>query len=372
MMHFYPLRFGFATEGSLCDINQTFNCDSVASSQWAEIYGIPVAGLGFVFNAALFVMIMMGWLNWSEDSRKYRVIATQMSIFSCLSTVAMLFISVTSMKQYCIVCLALHALAFITLWANLKIEKLNPKDCTLTKDLGLKAGLVLGIPLVAFLVHKSYMQSYGADEVQRAIQNSILDWQIEKPKNFTAKALLTRGASAESAKMVIREFADLLCGHCKHAAPSLKAFTQSHESDVRLEFYLFPLDANCNPEMKYSSGLSCTLARILVCAEKQNMGWAVQEKIFEKQEELMSFSQPEEMQTKALALFDGTALNQQQVKECMKDPQVNALLVEQSKQGKEAGVEGTPTIFVADKKLSRGQMIPVLQRAYKSLTESKP
>lgn len=365
LSHFYPLRFGFAAEGSACDINQTFNCDSVATSQFADIFGIPLAGFGFVYSAVLFVVIMLGWLNWSTDAKKYRVLASQLSLVSAFVSIALIVVSFTAMKQYCLICFTLHALTFLTLWANLKVEKITWQDWLPLENPGLKAGAILGIPLMAFLVHKSYLQSYGAGEIQRTIQNAVLDWQTDKPKTFTAKALLSKGAPAESAKMVIREFADLLCHHCKTAAPSLSAFVEANRDDVRLEFYLFPLDANCNPEMTHSSGLSCTLSRILVCAEKQNFGWQVQEKLFENQEQFFKYTQPDDLANQALALFKDTALDPQKIKECMIAPETNATLVEQSRQGKAVQVEGTPTIYVSDKKLSRGQMIPVLQAVHK-------
>lgn len=365
ILHYYPLRFGFSQDSAACNINSIFNCDAVSASQFAQVADIPMAAFGFACNLILFGLILLGWLNWSTDSRKFRVTATQLSMASALISVIMLIISFTALKQHCIVCLVLHILAFVIFIANFKVEQPTASDWSLLHNIKLKAGCFLTIPILAFIVHKSYMQSYGADGIQRAINNSVLDWQSAPTQTFLAKPILVKGASQENAKMVIREFADLLCSHCKTAAPSLSAFTESHQSDVRLEFYFFPLDGECNPEMKSSNGLSCALSRIVICAEKQNLGWLAQSRIFENQVNLFSNSQPEQMINKALELFNDTSLDQNQVRECLKDPQLNDILVEQSKQGKMAQVEGTPTIYVSGKKLSRGQMIPVLQAVYK-------
>ena len=122
--------------------------------------------------------------------------------------------------------------------------------------------------------------------------------------------------------------------------------------------------------MKSSSGLSCALSRILVCAEKQNLGWEAQNKIFDNQEQLMTIGHPDEMTNRALGLMKDTGLNEAQVRECIKDPQINDILVEQARQGKMAQVEGTPTIYVSNKKLSRGQVVPVLQAVYSSIVGS--
>lgn len=370
ILHFYPLRFGFSQESAACNINQTFNCDAVSASSFAELFGIPLAAYGFATNVILFVVIMLGWLNWSVDSRKFRATATQISLLSAMASLVMIAISFSALKQHCIVCLALHALALVILYANLKIEKPTWSDWLPADNAGLKAGVALGIPLLAFIVHKSYLQSYGADGIQRSINNAVLDWQAAPTQNFVAKPLLTKGASEQNATMVIREFADLLCHHCKAAAPSLAAFTDSHSSDVRFEFYVFPLDGNCNPEMKSSNGLSCALSRILVCAEKQNLGWVTKGILFEHQNDLITVGHPDEITNKALEFLKNSGLDQTQIRECIKDPQINDILAEQSKQGKLAQVEGTPTVYVSNKKLPRGQMIPVLQAVHKMIKDA--
>ena len=237
---------------------------------------------------------------------------------------------------------------------------------------GLKAGVVLSIPLVAFLIHKTYLQNYGANEVGRMVQNAVADWQTSQPKSFMTKPLLSKGAPAEKAKVVIREFADLLCGHCKTATPSLSAFAEVHQDDVRLEFYLFPLDGACNPEMKSAMGLSCALSRILVCSERQERGWATLKTLFDNQALLMMSGNVEEVTNKAFGFIEKLGLDQAKLRECANDPRVNEILEEQSRQGKLAGIEGTPTIYVSDKKLPRGQMVPVLQAVRKMILSSQP
>lgn len=45
----YGLKQHYAAVGaSACNVNQTFNCDLVNKSAYAEIYGFPVAGIGLI------------------------------------------------------------------------------------------------------------------------------------------------------------------------------------------------------------------------------------------------------------------------------------------------------------------------------------
>jgi uncharacterized membrane protein len=55
----YLTYLGFAQSSSICDINDTFSCSAVSSSEYGEFLGIPTAlfGLAFVFtNIALFIL----------------------------------------------------------------------------------------------------------------------------------------------------------------------------------------------------------------------------------------------------------------------------------------------------------------------------
>jgi len=55
--------------GSFCDINDYFNCDRINQSTFAELFGIPMAFLGFgfyVFLSLLIVGILRGYRFWRD------------------------------------------------------------------------------------------------------------------------------------------------------------------------------------------------------------------------------------------------------------------------------------------------------------------
>src|ERR1035437_4670532 len=65
-MHYYPLKFGFASGQSICNLNAKFDCDAVSASSYASLFGMPLALWGAATNAVLFVLILLSWLEWSE------------------------------------------------------------------------------------------------------------------------------------------------------------------------------------------------------------------------------------------------------------------------------------------------------------------
>lgn len=54
--------------GAFCNVNQYVSCDIVNQSVYAEIFGIPVAILGFLAYATILVMAIGAWKGWHPQS----------------------------------------------------------------------------------------------------------------------------------------------------------------------------------------------------------------------------------------------------------------------------------------------------------------
>ena len=166
--------------------------------------------------------------------------------------------------------------------------------------------------------------------------------------------------------MTIVEFADFRCPHCKHAAPSLHAFAESHP-DVQLIFKPFPLDGTCNEAMKQGGGdgISCAIAAAVICSEKlAKKGWQAHDYFFEQQETLLRSS---DITANIEEVATSTGLVLADLQACIKNPETMTEVTALAKEGEKAQIRGTPTIFVNNKLLMNGQMIPVLENAYQSI-----
>ena len=62
------LKFGTMVGKSICDLNDTFSCSAVAASKYSEVFGIPIALLGFFANLAVLVLLAM-W-PFTEDEKR--------------------------------------------------------------------------------------------------------------------------------------------------------------------------------------------------------------------------------------------------------------------------------------------------------------
>ena len=41
--HYYPLKFGYASGQSICNLNSKFDCDAVSASAYSAFAGIPLS-----------------------------------------------------------------------------------------------------------------------------------------------------------------------------------------------------------------------------------------------------------------------------------------------------------------------------------------
>lgn len=99
---------------SFCDINQKFSCDIVNRSEYSEIIGIPVAGIGVVGYAALFVL---STFSRSRSETQLRLVAA--SLAGLAFALYLTYIEARVLETWCILCLI--SLATIALIAVLSL-----------------------------------------------------------------------------------------------------------------------------------------------------------------------------------------------------------------------------------------------------------
>jgi len=373
--HYYPIKFGFSSGPSVCSINATFDCDAVAASQFSSFLDVPLAIWGAATNAVIFVLVLLQWWGWTDHPERLRRWNLVLIAGTFVASVVMGALSL-KLHSYCLFCISAYVLsivAFICYRATLQEPFFGALFDDVPALFGESRGILFGIaaiPILAFIGHRVMMESYGVTEIDRVVQSSILDWKGAPKVDLAVAPALAEGPSREQAKMVISEFADFRCHHCKNAYPSLDRFAKNH-ADVRLEFYNFPLDGECNEMVPDKTGISCRLAYSVVCAEKQGQGWNLHHALYDDQDTINGGlggggSVTEQINTELKKLSEPLKINTDELFKCMADPATIDAVRLQAKQGVAGKIQGTPTIFVDGRVLNRGQLIPVLDAAMSS------
>lgn len=368
-MSFYPLKLGFSTGESLCKVSDTFDCQAVSASAYSSFLGFPLSVWGLVTNGILFLMVLFAWWRVSANPERLWRMSFVLAAISLGASVVMATISFTQMSVYCMFCLFLYGFSLLVFEMLREIQApgfmrhlLSDAGAMVTDAKGIAAFFV-AIPALAFLVHHTMLSQYGAEELDRMIRSSVADWAQAQTQTFSSPPLLVFGPDTGKARMVISEFADFRCSHCKHAAPSLDAFKKSHP-DVRMEYFAFPLDSECNKEMHQGNGVSCALSKSVLCADAQGFGWKLHEALFSNYEALIPLNSQDATMTAIKKITDPMGVAWEALNKCVESPETHERILKMVETGVAVGVEGTPTIFVNGKKLSRGQLLPVLEKAY--------
>lgn len=374
----FKLKFAGGSEGSVCNINQKFNCDAVASSAFSEFLNIPLSTWGLASHIVLIILlIIIGAGLSSKKELLNKKIILIMSLGIAAVSVIMGLIAFTQLSVYCLFCFALYALSFINLFLVYNWVGKSTKEIAINSNFakGL-AAWAIAVPVFAFFTNQSFVNSFGGKDIQKMAVSSLMDWQANPVKEITIEPAIAYGPSRSEAKMTITEFADFRCIHCKNAAPVLHNFVKSR-NDTRLEFYSFPLDGACNPAegMSKGPGFSCLLAKSNYCAGKYDKGWEMNEYMFKNMVSLGKLS-IEELEQKLFTVFDSlvvntardsTAANDAVFSDCLKSEATHETIISHAQQGIDIGVQGTPSIYINNKYVPAGHSFKTLEKIWQSL-----
>lgn len=135
------------------------------------------------------------------------------------------------------------------------------------------------------------------------------------------------------AQVTIYEFSDFQCPHCKTAAPYLKKIVDESNGKVKLVFKQYPLPMH--PKAREA-------AKAAVAAHRQGKFWEMHDLLFKNQDRLQSASF--EDYAKKLGL------DMERFKADVASKETTAKIEADIAEGKAAGVDSTPKIYVNDRR----------------------
>lgn len=362
--HHYGLIFGFA-QASLCQISQTINCDSAALSSYSELFGIPIALFGLAFSLVMFFVFLFIKLEWLDTEKPIQQTLQVLFSLSFLASIVLACISIFKLGVVCPFCFVSYVFSLINVilvFGIFKFDFSSVEIFQVTQYKGFVTSLLM-VPFLAWFASSSIQSSFGYDELKKVIPEKIALWQMMPVQNFDLNLGLQKADLTSSHSLV--EFADFKCPHCKTAAETISNFAKSNPK-LKIVFKPFPLDGTCNPNVSFKGdGSRCQMAGLALCAEQlAQKGWAVHDSFFKNQEQL---SQVADVRPFFTELAGTLGMNAADVIKCSESTETYDIIRKLSEEAKAAKVEGTPSIYLDNKKLEHGQFLQVLSEAYKKL-----
>lgn len=150
----------------------------------------------------------------------------------------------------------------------------------------------------------------------------------------------------EDAPITLVEFSDFECPFCVRVLPTLEQVRATYPDQVRIVYRQFPLNA-IHPNAQLAAEAS-------LCADAQGMFWEMHDAIFEVR------GKANAAELKAMAADLG--LDPELFDACLDSREFRDRVAEDVEAGRNAGVSGTPAIFINGRYLSGAQPFTVVQR----------
>ena len=216
------------------------------------------------------------------------------------------------------------------IWIDLVNELLSPcgEPVSVARCVAEKRKCRKCVPAARY-VARLVDDGYSRDEIRDIYRVRYGD--DTKVDNLTAHDSPLRGSPM--APVTIYEFSDFQCPHCKMTAPVLKKVVEESNGKVKLVFKQYPLPMH--PKAREAS-------KATVAAQKQGKFWEMHDLIFENQDRL------------GTADFDDYArrlgLDVKRFKADMQSKETEKKIEADLAEGKAAGVDSTPSIYVNDRR----------------------
>jgi protein-disulfide isomerase/thiol-disulfide isomerase/thioredoxin/uncharacterized membrane protein len=375
---------------------QDGGCGAVLQSEWSELFGVPVSVPAvpmYAVLALLGVLAMMG----KVDRARVSTLATAAGLGGVAFGGWLLFHMLYHVDSVCKFCLImdganLAVLAFGALLhpdgpaAPFKALLSVPKNAMKSgPELTLALAVLMGTPLVHGATQREPVEELPVVVETPAPTPSVAKTTpratpkaratpVGRPAQGTRRVVVPEEVhdlkiadtvpwrGPKNAPVDIVVFEDFQCPFCKKLSGNLEVLLEERD-DVRMAFMHFPMHQSCNAATlrKNLHKFACGAATSAVCAEQQGKFWEVHDLQFRNNGRLRGKNLRQYANEAGLDMAAWTA--------CMKDPTTKDKVIASSKVGADAGVTGTPAVFINGRKMVGAQSVASLNAIIDALAE---
>jgi len=327
---------------SFCAISRTFNCDTVAQSEFSIFIKVPIATWGIVAYLLYLTYFIQSLFATNAKLIQINFLILLGLTYSVIS-VMLATISTIIIKSYCIVCIITYCINFLLFLHPLIIRNriilFEKNNFSTEKNLKLLITPAIFILLSIALI--IFYPKYWND--------ANYDLTITAPTGFTEDKSPWIGSI--NPILTIEEFTDYQCYQCKKLHYFTRKLINAYPNKIKLIHHHFPLDHNYNPLLQskpFHIG-SGELSIVSIYAASKGQFWEIND-------ELYRTIQPKNTQkinlTKILEKFSlhNTNTNLQ-----LSSREIIEKLQKDIQYGFKNGVTSTPS-FLIDGKLYQGHI----------------
>lgn len=369
LIHVHQQALEESAGATLCNLGEGVDCEVVALNRWGEIWGVPTAAWGLLVYAGFALIAALGVAR-RVFPRGPGGLLFWGSIPTVIFGVYLIYIMVTEVDSICVFCLGLDGVHLgllvtgaLAVWPRGAFTALREDVQALWEDRPSMIGILGGPALAAVLIWASFNSAAATVQPQRETDAGVL----ELPPPMWTDTDQINVASAPSrgprdAVIVIYEFSDYQCPHCRRAHEDVREVIEQHPDQIRFYHFHHPLGMACNPRVTrpYHPG-ACVGAAAAICAQRRDKFWELNDLLFEHGRSL-----DEEL---VFELIDRVGLDRDQMSRCMRSERTQERILHDLEQALVVPVRGTPT-FVVNGRIIPGSIGPTFARMIDMLLEN--
>lgn len=341
---------------SFCSVNESINCDRVLSSSYAKLAGIPVAWFALATYLGMAALFAAASRSQDDGARSKMLGLGSAGILGALAFSGyMALIAGFRLETLCLLCMGLYAVSLTNgglAFAAARTVRASGAPHPLPPALaaGIFAGCIAALAALAWFTWPRTTAPL-ADTIRTAadVKNSdpeFFQWFTGLPKTDVASLVRdeqVRGLPKD--KVVIVDFFDLECGHCRKNYLLTKELKAHRPDQVELVHRHFPLDAACNdivPQTIHAN--ACRAAEAVECAGLQGKHDEMIDILFANQGQLFA-----ENLTRLAAKI---GLDKDAMQRCLDQHATLPAVLADARAGARLNITSTPTVYVGGRRVS--------------------
>jgi protein-disulfide isomerase/uncharacterized membrane protein len=336
---------------SICNVNEIINCDSVVTSPYGLLFGVPVSAWAIGFYGILLVLVVAAGGRPSDRRDRARADAFAWAVAGTLFSAYLALISAFVVKAVCLICAGLYTVSTVALgaaWIQASPlreagRRLLERWRAVRSHPALSAAVVAtGIGVFVLSDWLGAQTRLTREQVFRS-NPQFYDWYTGQPV-IGAPIAGGYAQGPENAPIQLVEFSDFECPHCAQAYITLKDLLPRYQNQIRFTYHHFPLSNDCNSAISQKGHEhACRAAVAGDCAAQQGH--------FQPYANLL-FANQGNLDDKSLASYAKQAgLDVDAFEKCLSSTAAAERVADDIKEGQKAGVRSTPTFFINNRRV---------------------
>ena len=341
---------------SICAVNETVNCETVAQSPYSVFLGLPISVWGVIAYTAWSLLFAWGLVSRRLHRAWPAGLLFAAALIASGVSALMAYISFVRIDALCLFCATLYAISGLLLpisGAILFTVRVHPL-AAIGRDLA--ALLRRPVLLAALLALAGASVGVTRALVQPWWHHPGWEDLADLPSGVDENGHHWIGAADPILTVV--EWSDYECPYCRRAHKNMRTMVGDHRDEVRLIHRHVPLDQSCNDQVKRPfHRRACEFARAAECAAEQGRFWEMNDALFSVQNDVRA----RDVDIKLLAVQLG--LDRSRFDECLASPRPARAVARDLAEAHEKKIRGTPTFFIRSQPYPGGFSEGILENA---------